>query len=805
MFHSLNKIIQKDLRIRFQIIKTYSSQSIEEKREIKRRYYNIFLNEINKKDFNGDKHENLVYLSNLFNSFQNFISMDNIRNSSVISHWQSFFYGVNYTKINETVSYLHNHENYKKLKSSILLNFNNYDSKEIAFICKTYNALNLRNENDEINLKIVQFCENNIQKFDLHDIYNTTFSKRLITRQFWQNSFDYVLENIKKESIKYVALDIDKNEDIFENTMQKLDSDKKLWFKLNILRCYTSMDCDRSKIESLSDYLLNEALFLTKSDQNVYEINTIINLMNRVRFYAILVKKENLELLRTYMKEDYLEKMFKGLDLCYYKKEFFGYLDTTCKLMNQNQLDFLVNYFSDNTKKAKNDYLLFLYSKALDQVLTAKSLNRKHRSKLNIRNGYDKRNYLIEHINPYYYNLVDNLDEDFKKTFENQYDSLISCLDGFNFEFVASSLRLIYNIHSNKQEVLNSFYKSFFGFYSNIKPVDLKHFQKSILFTLETLIELKDESNELNKSNEIKFCSLLENKLDSYYSKYYTLRSKKNLIAFFMLNEETLLKNFDFIKDQLINDILINYPSFKLNEIICLLNKHLNVLLREHKQDSIQILSLLLINHANSLLDINKNIIISLSKSMLLEKIIKMMKTIYYEKDTKLIDIEDKKSILSGLSKLNINLYENLDNNIAFNDNNKFMRIDNKLVILVKMLKYGNNYSDQILDRIYNFLIQTFSIFLESPQNSKDIRYKLKNLVRIMSIYSHFDYTSNENYFKNFELFENLNNQIYKNLLRSNMTWETLSMYVEALISLNLYVESAFKDLITYSEGVKHF
>jgi hypothetical protein len=33
MFHSLNKIIQKNLKIRFQIIKKYSSQSIEEKRD----------------------------------------------------------------------------------------------------------------------------------------------------------------------------------------------------------------------------------------------------------------------------------------------------------------------------------------------------------------------------------------------------------------------------------------------------------------------------------------------------------------------------------------------------------------------------------------------------------------------------------------------------------------------------------------------------------------------------------------------------------------------------------------------------
>ena len=51
------------------------------------------------------------------------------------------------------------------------------DAKEIAFICKTHNALNLRNEKDEIHLKLNQYCQNNIKKFDLHDIYNIGFIK----------------------------------------------------------------------------------------------------------------------------------------------------------------------------------------------------------------------------------------------------------------------------------------------------------------------------------------------------------------------------------------------------------------------------------------------------------------------------------------------------------------------------------------------------------------------------------------------------------------------------------------------------
>jgi hypothetical protein len=210
-----------------------------------------------------------------------------------------------------------------------------------------------------------------------------------------------------------------------------------------------------------------------------------------------------------------------------------------------------LNYFEDKTKKAN--------SKAFDHVLESKSINREYRMKNNLIKLNDNRIHLTKSSNSVYYHLVENLNEDFKRRLENQYNLLISDLDGFNFEFVASSLKLIYNIHSNRQESLNLFYKSFFNFYSNIKPIDLPIYRKLILFTLETLIELKEDLNELNKSNEIKLCSILENELDFYFRKDFNIRSKTNFISFFMLNEETLLKNFDFIKDKLINDILINY------------------------------------------------------------------------------------------------------------------------------------------------------------------------------------------------------------------------------------------------------
>ena len=123
--------------------------------------------------------------------------------------------------------------------------------------------------------------------------------------------------------------------------------------------------------------------------------------------------------------------------------------------------------------------------------------------------------------------------------------------------------------------------------------------------------------------------------------------------------------------------------------------------------------------------------------------------THFYKKSQKNVlnvrsKIYSKKTFLRGLN-------ENDVENCVFNENNKFMRIDQRLNYLVSMLKYGNNYAVNTLDQIYNFLIKTFTLFLNHSSSVKDIVNKLSNLVRVMSIYSHFDYALNENYLKNFE------------------------------------------------------
>ena len=68
-------------------------------------------------------------------------------------------------------------------------------------------------------------------------------------------------------------------------------------------------------------------------------------------------------------------------------------------------------------------------------------VNSEYRMEVNLKNINDNRIYLSKNITPYY-NLVDDLNEKFKRVFERDCDVHISNLDGFNFELMASSLRL---------------------------------------------------------------------------------------------------------------------------------------------------------------------------------------------------------------------------------------------------------------------------------------------------------------------------------------------------------------------------
>jgi hypothetical protein len=112
------------------------------------------------------------------------------------------------------------------------------------------------------------------------------------------------------------------------------------------------------------------------------------------------------------------------------------------------------------------------------------------------------------------------------------------------------------------------------------------------------------------------------------------------------------------------------------------------------------------------------------------------------------------------------------------------------------LFKTGNFYSLQVLDKIWKFLVTVLDKLykLELPTDIK-IK-KFCDLNKIMSIYSHFDFTFTDNYKKDKILFEALNNKIYNEILRNKLEIDDLIVYVENLISLDLFVENAFTDLV---------
>ena len=114
--------------------------------------------------------------------------------------------------------------------------------------------------------------------------------------------------------------------------------------------------------------------------------------------------------------------------------------------------------------------------------------------------------------------------------------------------------------------------------------------------------------------------------------------------------------------------------------------------------------------------------------------IIEIMKSIKNQNDVQIITNDDKKRIFSVLNELNLIINEIDVQHCVFNQSNLFMRMDQILQFLVKTLKYGDYYSENILKQIYNLLIQTFTLFLDNSSNVKDLNSKINQLNHVMSL-----------------------------------------------------------------------
>jgi hypothetical protein len=779
----MQKLRQKLIKnVRYLTSKNHSLNDLKEF-DTKKHFQFVLYKTINKNDFKPNKDECLLYLNSLFSAYQNFISQQNIRNKKLINYWNIYLSKNDREVLLGVMKFLNKHENYIKLKNYIIENIHEFNSKEIAFISKTFNSITF--SSNELSEALRGYCVNNIEKFDLYDVENITFNN--YNKPFFKYSLHYVIEKLIKENNDNLKLSIDLNDDKFENQMTEIDNEfNQKWLKLKILQNYKSK-MSKNAFEHTVQLFFNDFIKLKDINQSFYEINCVISLCSHgVKLREIENIRLEKSILSPFLENDYLNKLFKNMNFFQYKSDLFNYFNGfICrKKLDYEQLDYLLKYFRIQIKNANNSHLFFDYCRIISVIIKFISHDEHYRQKVNLKEISD--DIILDDV--FYFNhFVNNIDNKFKLDLQVKYDHLINKFHGLNFRSINyDSLKFLIQVHKEPVDALNSFYTNFFHFYSTIDSVHLPHFRQQIINLLGCLIELK---NDYSESNELKLCSLLD--INFYYDKNFTFQSKINLITFLMLNKDTCLKNFKFIAEKI--SYLIQDHNHKLLNVLNLLDNYFDLLLSsEHRQDLFKILSILFKSYADKLLDINDVEKFSIQKEIH-NIIIKMMRDIHKEK---LINIDEKREIFHNFHKFSLILNENDSQNCVFNENNRYVRVDQKLDYLVQILKHGNNYSEKILDQIWNFLIQTFSLFLENSPNVKDIVPKLTKLLHVMSIYSHFDYTSNGNYLKNYKLLENLNNKVYNNILRGNISTGSLIIYVESLIGLNLFVENAFNDLI---------
>ena len=737
----------------------------------KKHYQFVLYKIINKKDFKANnKDECLLYLQSIFNAYQNFISHEKIRNKKLINYWQRYLNQHDRAVVFNVVNVLNKHENFKQLKSYIQTNFKNYNAKEIAFISKAYNSVTILN--DDLSKLITGYFINNMNKFDLYDIENITFNNYNQSLAYY--SMKSVIKKIvENDNGKNVKLEVDINDDKFENQMHAFDTETQLWLKLKILQNY-KIYLTKSQFTYLINYFLTNSIHLTERTQTLYEINCVVNFCAQS---STLRQNREIEFYnstwRPFLNNNYLRTVFENLNVFVYTSDLSSYFLYFIGRKNNNlhHLDRLRSYFCAEIINTKNSCLFFEYCRTFSIVLELMSRDEKFRIQKELRKDNKS--------NRYFNSLVDSLGYSFKEILQAKYDHLINKFYGLNFNGIIGSLRFIIRVHTRPNDGLAKFYENFFKFYSTIKSSDLPHYRQQILMLLESLKELKDETTQ---SNELKLCALLDKEF--YYKPNFPFKAQFSLVSFFMLNKKSCLENLEFISETLNDSIIPSMGTLNTSkqDLMLSVDSNGNSLSREYKVEVVQMLSKLFEIYAQEILKESKFKNFNVVMNNLIMKV----------DQNNVFSRSDKKTIFSFLDEFDLKLSENDAKDYVFNEN---CRLEGNIKSLVLMLTTGNHYSNRLLDQIWNFLLKTFELFLENSTNKIEIE-KLSNLIHLMPLYSHFDYTSNENYLKTYESFKNFNERIYNKILRKNLSAGTLMSYVESLISLNLSVRNAAADLI---------
>ena len=771
---------------------TTSQNEIIEKRE------KIFIDELN--NFNtksvSNKDDSLESLNKFFNLLRNYISREFVRDKYLNNNWRSAFAKHEQDKIYEKIKLINNHDSYKSINEFILNNFSSYNQKEIAFITKTFTSIN-SSVFSELIFKLKDYCEANVSKFDLFDLENIAYNER-VYEEFIKKSAGYAIHRIYEANDSERGLNINfDNSNEFENQMQKRDLESlKIWLRLNNLNSYKEY-LDFKEFRSVIYNLFEKSLILTERDAKLYETNCIINLC---ALSSNLKTLDYTRKIKPFFEKNFTNNLIQKLDLYHYKNDLYDYLifliyNNKDSLLN----DHLYDYFKNCTENANCSHLFFEYSRILNKLLQQRSTSNQVTS-LSLNNN-NERIYSACDYNQRYYSYIENrLDKKFCSILQSNYDLFIQDFNGLCIKGISGSFMLINLIHKAKENVLDNFYSNFYEFYKNIKPADLIIYREDVLKLLETLVDVNLNNNKktnLDESNFIKFSSLFDADL---YFKENTSFSKTHLTSFLLLNENMCKNNFKIIHKKVIENKFFHHQNV---QFLVLLKKNFHIIRENFKGELVEILEFIFEKSVKKLLILKSIIKMSVHENLLNDTTINLLKNVNWEFDY--FTVNDRRRIFTYANEINFKLDDEHLQEFVFKTYNLNVRIDQKLALFSELFIQANHYQENVLDELWNFIIKTLECFNGASLNLKEAIPKIICLIRIMRVFSHYNYTTNPNYERDKKHFKMLNNQLYNEILRNKISIKNLLIYVQNLVSLNIFVDNALNDLIQLDDQVKKY
>lgn len=807
--------------------------SITDKKQIDFYNNNDLIKQINVKLLDSqEKGYYITYLSNLYSKFKQLLLEKHVEPRQLFILTQENLIFKNDTSVKSILNAINTHENFNLLGENILKYFNDYNHKEIAYIYKLARILNVtKNEKKSHFLSVLDdYCLNEINNFDLIDLENLSFAvnKTDEFNQCLSNHVSKILLNFNEQTS-----DLDGNshlssshDDSFELKIRDIDKNYNyLWLKFNLFHLNKAYLEPRIRKKLIELFFKHSIEIFNKNQYNnsatFYETNLVLNLFAKSLSTRDIDNIDNVKLLDEYLDDGYLELLFENFDLFEYKLSLNKSLRfiNRYKVLNSEHLDYLIHYCksklaysndNDNVSNSSSDkpssIEFFNAISLLDYLIKLRTTSIKSFKNRNLsektKNEPVNLTQMMLNIDVSYKNMLNSIFVNNEKQQQQFIENYNHYLNGdvhvINLNLLMQSAYSTYSLLDWNELSVKLIYNNLNEL---IKKFNCKNDAKQRNFLSKIFKPLIEISNQqITKEYEIEFCSLID--LNIFYNRFDQYKSRRDLILYYMLNPITFSHNFKFISEKLINDLFHKCDLKELEPIIHQINRNLRYLLAKDKQNLFKICSYLYkdcLNRLNSCNDYNDK-----STAYIMQysnQILDLIKDINKNED---ISYDERYNSIFQYAKyfnLNINSNTNLISDLLSSKseiNKNIFNLDSRVNALVKFLIYGNYFSIKNLNQIFEFLITNMKqLSKHEPQSIIRIKSLCQNLIYIMRIYTHFDYTKCKEYNNSINLFKSLNEQFYEKFIKNNLPIAHLSLYARCLLSLDCLIESVFEELLS--------